>query len=43
MRASLSIIVTTLALVGTAPPVVAQTGPAPIVKVEGLRQISANP
>jgi hypothetical protein len=41
MRASLSIIVTTLALVGTAPPVVAQTGPAPIVKVEGLRQISA--
>ena len=42
MRASLRIIVTALALVGTAPPVVAQTGPAPIVKVEGLRQISAH-
>jgi glyoxylase-like metal-dependent hydrolase (beta-lactamase superfamily II) len=40
MRASLRIIVTVLALVGTAPPLVAQTPPAPIVKVEGLRQIS---
>ena len=42
MRASVRIIVTVLALVGTAPPLVAQTWPAPIVKVEGLRQISAH-
>jgi glyoxylase-like metal-dependent hydrolase (beta-lactamase superfamily II) len=40
MRASLRIVVTTLALLGAAPPLVAQTPPAPIVKVEGLRQIS---
>jgi glyoxylase-like metal-dependent hydrolase (beta-lactamase superfamily II) len=40
MRASLRIIVVALALVGTALPLVAQTPPAPIVKVEGLRQIS---
>ena len=40
MRASVRIIISALALVGTAPPLVAQTPPAPIVKVEGLRQIS---
>jgi glyoxylase-like metal-dependent hydrolase (beta-lactamase superfamily II) len=40
MRASVTIIISALALVGTAPPLVAQTPPAPIVKVEGLRQIS---
>jgi glyoxylase-like metal-dependent hydrolase (beta-lactamase superfamily II) len=34
-------IVTALALVGTASALLAQTPPAPIVKVEGLRQISA--
>jgi glyoxylase-like metal-dependent hydrolase (beta-lactamase superfamily II) len=42
MRASLRIVVTTLALLGTAPPLMAQTPPAPVVKVEGLRQISAH-
>ena len=42
MRASVRIIISALALVGTAPPLVAQTPPAPIVKVEGLRQISAH-
>ena len=42
MRASVRIITSALALVGTAPPLVAQTPPAPIVKVEGLRQISAH-
>src|SRR4030081_1197939 len=42
MRASLRIIVTALALVGTAPPLAAQTSPGPIVKVEGLHQISAH-
>jgi len=42
MRVSLRIIVTALALIGTALPLVAQTPPAPIVKVEGLRQISAH-
>ena len=42
MRASLSIIVTALALVGMASPLVAQTPPAPLVKTEGLRQISAH-
>src|SRR5471030_2057442 len=41
MRASLKIIIAALALAGTAPTLVAQTPPAPIVKVEGLRQISA--
>ena len=40
MRASVRIIVSALALVGTAPPLVAQTPPGPIVKVERLRQIS---
>jgi glyoxylase-like metal-dependent hydrolase (beta-lactamase superfamily II) len=40
MRASLRCIVTALALLGAAAPLVAQTPPAPIVKVEGLRQIS---
>src|SRR5262245_15495594 len=40
MRASVTIIISALALVGTAPPLVAQTPPEPIVKVEGLRQIS---
>jgi glyoxylase-like metal-dependent hydrolase (beta-lactamase superfamily II) len=40
MRASVSFIISALALVGTAPPLVAQTPPAPIVKVEGLRQLS---
>ena len=42
MRASLKIILTALVLVGTAPPLVAQTPPAPIINVEGLRQISAH-
>ncbi len=42
MRSCSWIIVTALALVGTAPAVVAQTPPAPIVKVEGLRQISSH-
>jgi glyoxylase-like metal-dependent hydrolase (beta-lactamase superfamily II) len=40
MRASLTVIIAALALAGTAPALVAQTPPAPIVKVEGLRQIS---
>jgi glyoxylase-like metal-dependent hydrolase (beta-lactamase superfamily II) len=40
MRSSLRCIVTALALLGAAAPLVAQTPPAPIVKVEGLRQIS---
>jgi glyoxylase-like metal-dependent hydrolase (beta-lactamase superfamily II) len=40
MRSSLRSIVTTLALLGAAALLVAQTPPAPIVKVEGLRQIS---
>jgi hypothetical protein len=41
MRASFGlIIITTLALVAPAPPLAAQTPPPPIVKVEGLRQIS---
>ena len=40
MRASLRIIVTALALAGTAPPLAAQTSPAPLVKIEGLRQLS---
>jgi glyoxylase-like metal-dependent hydrolase (beta-lactamase superfamily II) len=43
MRASLVISAAVLALVGTVPPLAAQqTEPAPIVKVEGLRQISAH-
>src|SRR3954465_1685058 len=41
MRASVRIMILALALVGTALPLAAQTPPAPIVKVEGLRQISA--
>jgi glyoxylase-like metal-dependent hydrolase (beta-lactamase superfamily II) len=40
MRASLKVVVTALALIWTAPWLLAQTPPAPIVKVEGLRQIS---
>jgi glyoxylase-like metal-dependent hydrolase (beta-lactamase superfamily II) len=42
MRAFFGIIVATLALVGTLAAVVAQTPPPPIVKVDGLRQISAH-
>jgi glyoxylase-like metal-dependent hydrolase (beta-lactamase superfamily II) len=42
MRASVRIIISALALVGTAPPLMAQTPTGPIVKVEGLRQISAH-
>src|SRR6476619_5256319 len=42
MRASLRIIVIALAFVGTAPQLLAQTPPAPIINVEGLRQISAH-
>src|SRR5262245_46548226 len=42
MHVSIRIIVSGLALVGTAPPLMAQTPPGPIVKVEGLRQISAH-
>src|SRR3954469_987604 len=41
MSASVRIMILALALVGTASPLLAQTPPAPIVKVEGLRQISA--
>ena len=41
MRALSRIIVASMALVAAAPALVAQTPPAPIVKVEGLRQISA--
>ncbi len=40
MRSSVTTVVTALALVATAPLVVAQTPPEPIVRVEGLRQIS---
>ena len=42
MRTSLRILLTASVLVGTAPPLVAQTPPAPIINVEGLRQISAH-
>ena len=42
MSASIRIMILALALVGTASPLAAQTPPAPIVKVEGLRQISAH-
>ena len=41
MRASLKVIIAALALAGTAPTIEAQTPPALIVRVEGLRQISA--
>jgi glyoxylase-like metal-dependent hydrolase (beta-lactamase superfamily II) len=41
MRVLLKVIVAALALAGSAPALVAQTPPGPIVKVEGLRQISA--
>jgi glyoxylase-like metal-dependent hydrolase (beta-lactamase superfamily II) len=40
MRVPLKIILTTLALIGTAVPLAPQTLPAPLVKIEGLRQIS---
>src|SRR5262245_66080205 len=40
MRASVRIIISALALLGTGTALVAQTPPAPILKVEGLRQIS---
>ena len=40
MSASLKLIIAALTFAGTAPTLVAQTPPAPIVKVEGLRQIS---
>ena len=40
MRASLGIFVTALAFVGTTSPLAAQAWPDPIIKVEGLRQIS---
>ena len=40
MCASVRIIILALALVGAVPALVARTPPAPIVKVEGLRQIS---
>jgi glyoxylase-like metal-dependent hydrolase (beta-lactamase superfamily II) len=40
MRASMRIIILALALVGAVPALVAQTPPAPIVKIEGLRQLS---
>src|SRR3954467_1242868 len=42
MSASVRIMILALALVGTALPLAAQTPPAPIVKVEGLKQISAH-
>ena len=42
MSAPVRIMILALALVGTALPLAAQTPPAPIVKVEGLRQISAH-
>src|SRR5262249_28184565 len=42
MRKSVRIIISVLAVVGTALPLVAQTPPSPIVRVEGLRQISAH-
>jgi glyoxylase-like metal-dependent hydrolase (beta-lactamase superfamily II) len=40
MRAFLKLIIAALALAGITAPLAAQTPPAPIVKVEGLRQIS---
>jgi len=42
MIGSVRIMILALALVGTALPLAAQTTPEPIVKVEGLRQISAH-
>jgi glyoxylase-like metal-dependent hydrolase (beta-lactamase superfamily II) len=42
MRAFARIIISALALVAAAEPLVAQTPPAPVVKVEGLRQISTH-
>ena len=42
MRTFLKILLTALVLVWTAPPLVAQTPLAPIINVEGLRQISAH-
>src|SRR5262249_55789137 len=42
MRKSARIIISVLAVVGTAVPLMAQTPPSPIVRVEGLRQISAH-
>ena len=42
MGAPVRIMILALVLVGTALPLAAQTPPAPIVKVEGLRQISAH-
>ncbi|MGC1957417.1 MAG: MBL fold metallo-hydrolase, partial [Pseudolabrys sp.] len=42
MVGSVRIMILALALVGTTLPLAAQTPPAPVVKVEGLRQISAH-
>jgi glyoxylase-like metal-dependent hydrolase (beta-lactamase superfamily II) len=42
MRKSVRIIISVLAVLGTALPLMAQTPPSPIVRVEGLRQISAH-
>jgi len=42
MRQSVRIIISVLAVLGTALPLMAQTPPSPIVRVEGLRQISAH-
>ena len=42
MRTFLKILLTALVLVWTAPPLVAQTPLAPIINVDGLRQISAH-
>jgi glyoxylase-like metal-dependent hydrolase (beta-lactamase superfamily II) len=42
MRKFVRIIIPALVVVGTAVPLMAQTPPAPIVRVEGLRQISAH-
>jgi glyoxylase-like metal-dependent hydrolase (beta-lactamase superfamily II) len=42
MRQSVRIIISVLAVLGTALPLMAQTPPSPIVMVEGLRQISAH-
>jgi glyoxylase-like metal-dependent hydrolase (beta-lactamase superfamily II) len=42
MRKSVRIIISVLAVLGTALPLRAQTPPSPIVRVEGLRQISAH-
>jgi len=42
MRKSVRIIISVLAVVGTALPLMAQTPPSPVVRVEGLTQISAH-